>query len=105
MGGYRGARRGADHPALRADRHGTGADDACGAHERSCGCAASGHAARGGGRACRGDQGSPPRSKPTVRAMTLDADELEADAREQTGLSDFGDGYYHEGLARLVAPM
>jgi Sulfotransferase family len=37
--------------------------------------------------------------------MTLDADELEAEAREQTGLSDFGDGYHREGLERLVASM
>ena len=37
--------------------------------------------------------------------MTLDPDELEAAAREQTGLSDFGDGYHREGLERLVAAM
>jgi len=37
--------------------------------------------------------------------MTLDPDELEADAREQTGLTDFGDGYHREGLERLVAAM
>jgi hypothetical protein len=37
--------------------------------------------------------------------MTLDADELEAAAREETGLSDFGDGYHREGLERLVASM
>jgi Sulfotransferase family len=37
--------------------------------------------------------------------MTLDADELEAAAREQTGLSDFGDGHHREGLERLVASM
>jgi sulfotransferase family protein len=37
--------------------------------------------------------------------VTLDPDELEADAREQTGLRDFGDGYHREGLERLVASM
>ena len=37
--------------------------------------------------------------------MTLDADALEAAAREQTGLRDFGDGYHREGLERLVASM
>ncbi len=37
--------------------------------------------------------------------MTLDADELEATAREQTGLTDFGDGYHREGLERLAASM
>ena len=37
--------------------------------------------------------------------MTLDADALEADACEQTGLRDFGDGYHREGLERLVASM
>jgi hypothetical protein len=37
--------------------------------------------------------------------VTLDPDELEADAREQTGLTDFGDGYHREGLERLVASM
>ena len=37
--------------------------------------------------------------------MTLDADDLEAAAREQTGLSDFGDGHHREGLERLVASM
>jgi hypothetical protein len=37
--------------------------------------------------------------------MTLDADALEADAREQTGLRDFGDGFHREGLERLVASM
>ena len=37
--------------------------------------------------------------------MTLDPDELEADAREQTGLRDFGDGYHREGLERLVSSM
>lgn len=33
----------------------------------------------------------------------LDADELERGARRVTGLRDFGDPYYHEGLERLVA--
>jgi hypothetical protein len=37
--------------------------------------------------------------------MTLDADALEAAAREQTGLRDFGDGFHREGLERLVASM
>jgi hypothetical protein len=37
--------------------------------------------------------------------MTLDADELEAAAREETGLTDFGDGFHREGLERLVASM
>ncbi len=37
--------------------------------------------------------------------MTLDADELEAEAREQTGLDDFGDGHHREGLERLVGSM
>lgn len=37
--------------------------------------------------------------------MTLDPDDLEAAARDQTGLSDFGDDYYREGLERLVASM
>jgi hypothetical protein len=37
--------------------------------------------------------------------VTLDADELEAEARAQTGLVDFGDGYYREGLERLVGSM
>ncbi len=37
--------------------------------------------------------------------MTLDADALEAAAREQTGLTDFGDDHYREGLERLVASM
>lgn len=34
--------------------------------------------------------------------MTFHADELEAEARSATGLSDFGDPYYREGLERLV---
>jgi hypothetical protein len=37
--------------------------------------------------------------------MTLSADELEAAAREETGLTDFGDGLHREGLERLVASM
>ena len=37
--------------------------------------------------------------------MTLDADELEDDARTQTGLDDFGDGTHREGLERLVDAM
>ncbi|HEX5097325.1 MAG TPA: sulfotransferase [Acidimicrobiia bacterium] len=37
--------------------------------------------------------------------MTLDADELEAAAREETGLTDFGDGLHRDGLERLVASM
>ena len=37
--------------------------------------------------------------------MTLDADELEATARAETGLDDFGDGGHREGLERLVASM
>lgn len=37
--------------------------------------------------------------------MTLSADELEAAAREETGLEDFGDGHHREGLERLVASM
>ena len=35
--------------------------------------------------------------------MTLDADALESEAREQTGLEDLGDGSHREGLERLVA--
>jgi hypothetical protein len=34
--------------------------------------------------------------------MTFDADELEDQAREATGLTDFGDPYYREGLERLL---
>ncbi len=34
--------------------------------------------------------------------MTLDAEEIEAEARQQTGLDDVGDGEYREGLDRLV---
>jgi Sulfotransferase family len=34
--------------------------------------------------------------------VTLDADDLEAEARSQTGLDDFGNGEHHEGLERLV---
>ena len=45
------------------------------------------------------------RGQPPVRAVTLDPDDIEAAAREQTGLSDFGDDYYREGLERLVASM
>jgi Sulfotransferase family len=37
--------------------------------------------------------------------MTFDVDELEAQACDQTGLSDFGDPYYREGLGRLVASI
>jgi hypothetical protein len=37
--------------------------------------------------------------------MTLDADELEAAARDETGLDDFGDDLHREGLERLVASM
>ena len=37
--------------------------------------------------------------------MTLNADDLESQARDETGLSDFGDPYYREGLERLVASM
>ena len=37
--------------------------------------------------------------------MTLSADALEDMAREQTRLSDFGDGSHREGLDRLVASM
>lgn len=34
--------------------------------------------------------------------MTLDPEDLEAEARAQTGLDDFGDGEHREGLERLV---
>ena len=37
--------------------------------------------------------------------MTLDAGELEQAARDETGLDDFGDDYYREGLVRLVDAM
>jgi Sulfotransferase family len=37
--------------------------------------------------------------------MTLDVHELEAAAREQTGLDDFGSDHYREGLERLVDAM
>ena len=37
--------------------------------------------------------------------MTLNADDLESQARDETGLSDFGDPFYREGLERLVASM
>ncbi len=37
--------------------------------------------------------------------MTLRPDELEDEARRQTGLDDFGDGGHREGLERLIASM
>jgi hypothetical protein len=37
--------------------------------------------------------------------MTLDADALETEARNSTGLEDFGDGGHREGLERLTASM
>ena len=37
--------------------------------------------------------------------MTLRPDELEDEARRQTGLDDFGDGAHREGLERLTASM
>ncbi len=37
--------------------------------------------------------------------MTLRPDELEDEARQQTGLDDFGDGLHREGLERLIASM
>lgn len=37
--------------------------------------------------------------------MSFDADTLEAEARAATGLDDFGDPYYREGLERLVASL
>lgn len=37
--------------------------------------------------------------------MTFDADQLEAEARAATGLDDFGDPYYREGLERLLHSM
>jgi hypothetical protein len=37
--------------------------------------------------------------------MTLSADALEDEAREQTGLQDYGDGCHREGLERLVDSM
>ena len=37
--------------------------------------------------------------------MTLDADALESEAREQTGLRDFGVGAHREGLERLVTSL
>ena len=40
-----------------------------------------------------------------VRPMTFSADELEDGARAATGLDDFGDGYYREGLERTVAAL
>jgi hypothetical protein len=37
--------------------------------------------------------------------MTLDAADMEAAAREETGLEDFGDGFHREGLERLVRAL
>jgi hypothetical protein len=37
--------------------------------------------------------------------MSLDVESLEGDARERTGLDDFGDGSHREGLERLVASL
>jgi len=37
--------------------------------------------------------------------MSLDVEGLEAEAREQTGREDFGDGSHREGLERLVASL
>jgi hypothetical protein len=37
--------------------------------------------------------------------MTLSADRVDEEARERTGLSDYGQGDYREGLERLVASM
>lgn len=37
--------------------------------------------------------------------MSLDVEALEAGAREQTGLDDFGDGSHREGLERLVRSL
>jgi hypothetical protein len=37
--------------------------------------------------------------------MSLSADRIDEEARERTGLSDYGEGDYREGLERLVASM
>jgi len=37
--------------------------------------------------------------------MSLDVEGLEAEAREQTGREDFGDGSHREGLERLVTSL
>src|SRR6185437_13154473 len=100
-----GAQRGPRHPALRAHRDGAGADDARGAGDRYRRRASSGNATRVDGGARGDDRRAKACSEQTVRSVTLDADALEADAREQTGLRDFGDGYHREGLERLVASM
>ena len=65
-------------------------------------CAASQHPPRRSRRAQRDDRRPATRGEQEVLPMTLDADEIEAEARQQTGLDDFGDGEYREGLDRLV---
>ena len=37
--------------------------------------------------------------------MSLDVEQIETDARTQTGLEDTGGDYYREGLERLVTSM
>src|ERR1700722_19196826 len=47
----------------------------------------------------------PEGSQQAVLPMSLDIDEIERDARAQTGLDDTGGDYYREGLERLVTSM
>ena len=49
--------------------------------------------------------GAAPGREQAVHPMTLRPDELEDEARRQTGLDDFGDGGHREGLERLIASM
>ena len=50
----------------------------------------------------RHDRGPTTRGEQEVLPMTLDAEELEAEARQKTGLDDFGDAMFREGLEGLV---
>ena len=45
---------------------------------------------------------TPPRREQALLPMTLDAEELETEAKRQTGLDDFGESDHREGLERLV---
>ena len=102
LAGHRRPQRRACDPSLRADRFGAGTirprREVLGRRRRP----AIEHPPRHPRGAQRNDRGPTTRGEQEVLPMTLDAEELEAEARQKTGLDDFGDAMFHEGLERLV---
>ena len=107
---HRRPHRGTDDPALRPYRIGAGADDQGRSLRRARRRAPTEYRTRAHLSSAPHDRRSTCGGRAAIRTMSvdvssLDPDALEAAARSQTNLDDFGDGSHREGLERFTAAL